>query len=253
MSVPWWRRPPERAAPHVSAYDRGPATGQSKPEPALVGAAVGATNAAAEPERAGGAVAACAGVAAADPRLAFAAFLLVASALLSFEFLANGLVGKALLFDCAELYHFFFGSHLERCERLDRCFGRILLEGQLLASFLDVAHYGVEFVEICNDGVCRHGRKDVGGEYVICLVEVDEQWETRSASADELADRLRFKSIAHLVSAGFDGSQLLLGLGNVEDELVDLGLLVEHRLCSGVRSISGILDFTCGPFGGRLA
>ena len=127
-----------------------------------------------------------------------------------------------------------------------------MLFGELLVGLLDVGHHRVELVEICDDRVRGHGCQDVGGQHIVGLVEVDEQWEIGSAGTDELADGLRFEAIAHLFGACLDLGQFLLRLGDLELQPVDLGLLVEHRLGRGVRPVSGVLDLTCRLFRRRL-
>ena len=228
MSVPSWRRPPERAAPQVSAYERVPATGQTRPEPALAGAGVGATGVEDAPEPADGVDAGCAagsgqrrrcgcgGGRSGSRRLSLLTLLLVPDALLAFEFLLDGFVDEALLLDLAEPHDLFFGGDLERGEGLDRRFGLQLLVGELFSRLLDVGHHGVELVEVRDHRVRRHRCQHVGGQHVVGLVEVDEEWEVGPAGADELTHRLRFESVAHLVGACLDGGEFLLRLGDLE-------------------------------------
>ena len=179
----------------------------------------------------------------------FLTLLLVPDALLAFELLLHGFVDEPLLLDLGQPDDLRLRGGLESCQRVDSGFCLLLLGGEFVAGLRDVGHDRVELVQVRDDRVRGHRCQDVGGEDVVGLVEIDEQREVGPAGADVLADGLRLEAVAHLVGASLDGGQLLLCLGDLEFELGDLRLLVEHLLSCCVCPVAGGLDLPCGPFG----
>ena len=174
-------------------------------------------------------------------------------ATLALELALHGFVLQALLLDLLEEHHLGLGVRLQ----LDRAFAELLGLGQLvverLALVLDVVDGGGELVLVAEAGTHRGGVQHVAAGLVGVGARVAEQRHQLDAAADEAPHGDRGQGRAQLVRVGLERGEAFLGLGDLDLELVELRLRVEHGLGGRVGTVLGVDDLRCGLPGALLA
>ncbi len=161
---------------------------------------------------------------------------------LAIEFLLHRLVDQALLLHLGQMDDLGFGRRLQVGETLLRRIGLTLPRLEVGPPGIDLVGHGGEVVERDRGVATRDAAQEIRGDLVVGVIEVDQQRKGRRPRLGERPDRLGREFGAHRRGLRLDRREFLLGVDDLDAQLVDFGLGVEHPLRRFVGAVARRLD-----------
>jgi hypothetical protein len=167
-------------------------------------------------------------------------------AALALQLAANGLVAQSLLLDLFQVINLRLCPRLQFSVLLLRRRGFISSMLEVVTAVGDLFHQRVELVDLDGGRAARYGAQHDCCVPVGRRVDTREQWVRLATGASELAHRGLLQARAHPTRLRLEHRQLGRRDLDVDRQLIDAGLGVEHRLRRRVRPVLRRLDLAGG-------
>ena len=185
-------------------------------------------------------------------RLGFGGDLALPLAPLRGERSLHAFVMQALLLDLLEPYDLLLGPSLEVLVLLAGVLGLALLVFQPGPCLVELATRLLVLVERHRRRIRGDGEQHVGRGGVVRPLDAGQERVLSDPGVHELANRHLLEIGAEGGDLGFESRQFLVGRVDLDGELIDARLGVEHRLRGGIRPITGGLDLACRTLGSTV-